>query len=88
MDDAYLFSKSCLNLSLHKSDYFISAYPAKLIFGQCSPIGYKKSKYFEFELFQLYSLYIALFDIINSFAKNSLLEPQVVLSKNEQIYFV
>jgi hypothetical protein len=88
MEDTYLFSKSCINLSLQKSDYFLSAFPAKLIFGQCSAYGYIKSKYFEFELFQLYSLYIALFDIVNSFAKNILLEPQVILTKNEEIYFV
>ena len=70
MEDNCLFSKSCLNLSLKKSNYFISAFPARLVFGQCSSIGYNKSQYFEFELFQLCSLYFVIFDIVNSFVQN------------------
>ena len=64
MEENCAFVESCLNLALNKSSHFISAYPTKIVFGKCSPTGYITSKFFQFELFELYRLYCAIFDIV------------------------
>ena len=83
-----LFSESCLNLVLRKSDHFISAFPGKIVFGKTTPIGYKASKFFEFEVFQLYSLYLAIFDIIDSFSKSKELSYKLLLIKTDKLNYI
>ena len=81
------FSDSCLNLSLRQKDHFISAFPGKIVFGKCNPLGYKKKEYFEFKIFDLYKLYLAIFDIIKYFSGDSILEKQLILSNQGFHYF-
>ena len=88
MEENCAFVESCLNLALNKSSHFISAYPTKIVFGKCSPTGYITSKFFQFELFELYRLYCAIFDIVKFFALNNRIEKQLVLSKFDQNYFL
>ena len=83
-----LFSESCINLVLRKSDHFISAFPSKIVFGKTNPFGYKTGQFFEFEVFQLYSLYLAIFDIIDSFSKSILLSNKLLLIKNEKLNYI
>ena len=79
-------SKSCLNLALKKTDFLMSSFPGKVIFGKCTPNAYKK-KYFEFELFSLCKLYLAIFDIIDHFANEKNLPQKLMLSNFEVNYF-
>lgn len=88
MEENCAFGESCLNLALNKSSHFISAYPTKIVFGKCSPTGYITSKFFQFELFELYKLYCAIFDIVNFFALSNRIEKQLVLSKFDQNYYL
>jgi hypothetical protein len=84
-----LFSDSCLNLVLRNSENFVSAYPGKVVFGKCSPVGFKRFQYFEFNLFDLHKLYFSIFDIVNFFASHEDLEftNQFILTKYELNYF-
>ena len=83
-----LFSESCINLVLRKSDHFISSFPGKIIFGKTTPVGYKAKQFFEFEVFQLYSLYLAIFDIIESFSKNQTLSSKLLLTKTDNSNYI
>jgi hypothetical protein len=87
-ENSVLFHQSCLNLSLKKSGHFISAFPTKIVFGLCSPLGYKLSKYFEFELYELCQLYFAIFDLVKYFASNIAFEKRLILSKLQQNYYL
>ena len=80
------FSESCLNLVLRNSEYFISAYPGKIVFGKTNPVGYKNFEYFEFRVFELHHLYLAIFDIIENFAKSLAFDYQLLLAKSEINY--
>ena len=82
------FSDSCLNLSLRQRDHFISAFPGKIVFGKCTPTGYINKNYFEFKLFELYKLYLAIFEIVKTFSDNSIVEKNLILSKAQYKYFV
>lgn len=82
-ENCHLFCESILSLALEKTDHFISAFPGKLLFGKCSCGGYKKNSFFEFEVFTFYKLYLAIFDIIRSFANNTNLSQQLILSKSD-----
>ena len=83
-----LFSQSCINLVLRKSDHFISGFPGKIVFGKTTPLGYKAEQFFEFEVFQLYSLYLAIFDIIESFSKNQTLSSKLLLTKTDNSNYI
>ena len=83
-----LFSQSCINLVLRKSDHFISGFPGKIVFGKTTPLGYKAEQFFEFEVFQLYSLYLAIFDIIESFSKNQTLSSKLLLTKTDNLNYI
>ena len=76
-EEVLKFCDSCLNLSLRQKDHFISAFPGKIVFGKCNPLGYTKKKYFEFKIFDLYKLYLAIFDIIKYFSGETILEKQL-----------
>ena len=82
------FSESCLNLSLRQKDHFISAFPGKIVFGKCTPNGYINKHYFEFELFELYKLYLAIFEIVKTFSDDTIIEKNLVLSKSDCDYFL
>ena len=43
-----LFLESCINLVFKQSDYLMSGFPTKIVFGKCSPSGYLTSKHFQF----------------------------------------
>ena len=81
------FSDSCLNLSLRQKDHFISAFPGKIVFGKCTPTGYINKHYFEFQIFELYKLYLAIIDIIKNFSDDSTFEKHLILSKCNYNYF-
>lgn len=80
-------SNSCLNLALKKTDYFMSAFPGKVVFGKCTPNAYKKKQFFEFEVFALYKLYLAIFDIIEHFANEKNLSHKLIQSNFQVNYF-
>lgn len=84
-----LFSDSCINLLLKLSNNFISAFPGKVVFGKCSPIGYKKLQHFQFDIFELNKLYFSIFDTVKFFANNEecVMSNQLILSKYDQNYF-
>jgi hypothetical protein len=84
-----VFSESCINLALKKSGHFISAFPGKIVFGNCSQNGYKKLEYFEFDVFELYKLYLCIFDCITYFVDDNdgQINNQLILSKYEENYF-
>ena len=65
----------------------MSSFPGKVIFGKCTPNAYKKKQYFEFELFSLCKLYLAIFDIIDHFANEKNLPQKLMLSNFEVNYF-
>jgi hypothetical protein len=88
MEENCCFDDSCLTLALNKSLNFVSAFPKKVVFGKCSPIGFRKHKCFQFQLNELYKLYLAIFEIVKFFALNIILEKQLVLSKFDQNYFL
>lgn len=83
-----LFEESCLNLALNKPAHFISAYPTKVVFGKCLPLGYESRKYFYFELNELFNLYFAIFELVQFFASNTIFEKKLILSKSPQHYFL
>jgi hypothetical protein len=89
MEESCYFRDSCLSLALNKSLHFLSAFPTKIIFGKCSPIGFLMAHCFQFQLDELFKLYFAIFEIVKYFALNdTVLQKQLILSKFEQNYFV
>jgi len=84
-----LFSESCINLVVKQTEYFMSAFPSKIVFGECTANGYKKDKHFQFNLFELNKLYFCIFDIITYFANDSgnQIENELIITKLEQNYF-
>ena len=74
----YKFSTNC----------FISAFPGKIVFGKCSPSGYNDLQYFEFAIFELYSLYLAIFDIVNNFSKKLSSEHQLLIAKENNTCYI
>ena len=87
MEENCCFDDSCLTLALNKSLNFVSAFPTKVVFGKCSPIGFMNHKCFQFQLNELFKLFLAIFEIVKIFALNIILEKQLVLSKFDQNYF-
>lgn len=88
-EEQCLFAESCINLVLKQSDYFMSAFPSKIVFGQCLSNGYKKTKHFQFNVFELNKLYFSIFDTIKNFVENtrSEISNQLIATKFEQNYF-
>ena len=84
-----LFTESCINLILKETECFMSAFPSKIVFGQCSSNGYTSEKHFQFNLFELNKLYFCIFDTIKYFAEDSAIEiqNQLITTKLEQNYF-
>ena len=80
-------SKSLLTIALKRNYTFISAFPGKIVFGKTTPCGYKTSQFFEFEVFQIYSLYLAIFDIIESFSNSKNLSNKLLLIKNDKLNY-
>jgi hypothetical protein len=89
MEESCNFGDSCLTLALNKSLHFLSAFPTKIVFGKCSPLGFLMSQCFQFQLNELFKLYFAIFEIVKYFAlNNTVFEKKLILSKFEQNYFV
>jgi hypothetical protein len=88
MEENCAFGESCLNLALNKSLHFISAFPTKIVFRKCSRSGYIKSNCFQYQHFEFHKLYCAIFEIVKFFAETTILEKQLILSKNGQNYFL
>ena len=84
-----LFLESCINLVFKQSDYLMSGFPTKIVFGKCSPSGYLTSKHFQFQIFELNILYFAIFDAIKYFVDDSAPEinNRLLLTKFEKNYF-
>ena len=84
-----LFTESCINIILKETECFMSAFPSKIVFGQCSSNGYTSEKHFQFNLFELNKLYFCIFDTIKYFAEDSAIEiqNQLITTKLEQNYF-
>ena len=59
------FSESCKTIACKQQNIFISAFPGKIVFGDVCSTGYKQSRYFKFEFYQMCELYISLINIIN-----------------------
>jgi hypothetical protein len=89
MEENCGFSDCCLNLALNKPLHFLSAFPTKIVFGKCSPIGFLKFQCFQFQLNELFKLYFAIFEIVKFFAKNNtVLEKKLILSKFDKNYYL
>ena len=83
----YQFSESALNLALKKSDEFISAFVGQIVFGRCSPQGYKTNKYFEINIFELHSFYLAIVEIIKALSIELISNKVIFCKKLDVTYF-
>ena len=84
------FDNSCKTIILRNSDIFISAFPAKLVFGQVNHKGFIKFKYFQFLHFEFFNLYLAILSIFKYLASeesNILEEKGLILNKEDFSYF-
>ena len=82
----YQFLESALNLSLKKSDEFISAFVGQIVFGKCSPQGYKLNNYFEINIFELHSFYLAIVEIIKALSIDLQLKRTIFSKKIDFVY--
>ena len=80
------FLDSSLNLTLKRSNEFISAFPGEIVFGTCSFEGYKKNKYFEISVFELHSFYITIVEIIKKLSNGLVLEKTIFCTKGHFKY--
>ena len=83
----YQFSESALNLALKKSDEFISAFVGQIVFGRLSPQGYKTNKYFEINIFELHSFYLAIVEIIKALSIELISNKVIFCKKLDVTYF-
>ena len=83
----YQFVESTLNLALKKSDEFISAFVGQVVFGWCSSHGYKPNQYFEIDLFQLHTFYLAIVEIIKALSREIILNKTIFCQKLDLTYF-
>ena len=83
----FQFSESALNLALKKSDEFISAFVGQIVFGRCSPQGFKTNQYFQINIFELHSFYLAIVEIIKGLSSELVLNKTIFCKNIDFTYF-
>lgn len=76
-----------LSLTLLKNDFFISAFPSKIIFGEITNFAFSKNKYFVFHRYQFTKFYLAICNILKSLAPESPQKGTIVNVSERENYF-
>ena len=82
-----LFSESCLNLVLRKSDHFISAFPGFFVFGDVKNTFFDDVHSFQFSHFELPKLYSCFLKITNFFSNDTQIQQQDIILNKSSITF-
>ena len=83
------FSNCCNTKVLKEDKLFISAVPGSIVFGEVCPTGFVKHKYFKFNHYQLFELYLALVSVIKFQVSesDSSLKGLILSLNDEELYF-